>query len=172
MPDSTPHSELARAVLRDQKGHRMVSLRLAQEVLDLEEQYEGEKTRAKWLQDVVDEAEATERSLREQFEAERDGLNAVRGAAESLRTAALTASHRLSVDACQDVTKPMQRILTQGIEQYDADIEAILAEASTPAMSPCPTCDGVGAQAGAHTERVEPCPTCDGTGRKKVEATG
>lgn len=34
------------------------------------EQYEGEKTRAKFLQRVVDEAETTERSLREQFEAQ------------------------------------------------------------------------------------------------------
>ena len=36
---------------------------------------------------------------------------------------------------------------------------------SYPASIPCATCDGVGAQAGAHTERVEPCPSCDGTGR-------
>lgn len=34
-------------------------------------------------------------------------------------------------------------------------------DVSNPASRPCPTCDGVGAQAGAHTERVEPCPSCD-----------
>lgn len=57
---------------------------------------------------------------------------AVRVAAESLRTAALTAAHRLSSDACQDVTKPMQRILNKAVEEYDVDIEAILAEAVDP----------------------------------------
>lgn len=35
----------------------------------LEEQYEGEKARVKWLQSVVDEGETTERKLKEQKEA-------------------------------------------------------------------------------------------------------
>lgn len=57
-----------------------------------------------------------------------DPSHEARVAAESLRTAALTAAHRLSVDACQDVTKPMQRILTKAVRQYDTDIDAALAK--------------------------------------------
>jgi len=57
------------------------------------------------------------------LEAERDeareDLLTHRQNAEYLRTACLAAEHRLANNACQDVTRPMQRLLRDAVATFD-----------------------------------------------------
>lgn len=67
MSESKPHSELARRVLENEKKHRMVSITLAREILNLERQYEV-------LEETTKAYEFDMARMREQLEAAQDRI--------------------------------------------------------------------------------------------------
>lgn len=181
-----PHSELvARAWSRidTTKTEDMVPAselrKWLVEYLDLVEQLERMKHRIECadtplMRDVLAERDG----LKEQVESMQRAGKIVNAENDRL----LTEGRRIQeqFEALREAARPFAEPDDTTLEQYEV-LRAVLypssepglghsaiadhrlpgSEVSSPASRPCPTCDGVGAQAGAHTERVEPCPSCD-----------